>query len=576
MSEKEFRYDRLKSWPKRIRQALFRFCIYGALLVAGEVAFYTITKVGRLIPVLSALFHYDWEVDPALCLGQIWSVPIMTFFGQASLYMFFVYGAICVVGLEPAYRAMKKKDVPIFFRGIVYMVIILFMECTLGWVLKFLTGYDIWIYYGPGTLFTYTSLAIAPMWFICGLISENVISLIDSFDDLKMNVYGLGGFRGRAAPGGKRDKIVFVSDVHIGPRNDDGSPAGWFYGFYEIYFTIMLYKIALDPRVKELVFVGDLFDTWLYPPEERPESISAIIERWKDSPFMAPLRDCVRKCEAVWYIAGNHDMHVRQGDLGALSVDGKQITLITKGDFAALSHLGGGTELRAEHGNDGDFFNAPDHDPDTVQGMPFGYFVSRLVSAAEDFDIDQTFRAAYAGLRNMGAPAVEGETDDHRAGRLFIHAFVDALVLHANSKRDPARRIGDDTVILMPEGYSDTTIREVKGHYSSLLGNWLKNRQTYMFAAAGKNGLDEYARKMFGKRDWSLWLARLFSRLRRPELIVVMGHTHYGLKERVLDRERQGIYANTGCVCKNSKQTGVRWVEIRDTSRGCAVTLKRL
>jgi hypothetical protein len=86
---------------------------------------------------------------------------------------------------------MRRKDVPVLLRGVVYMFIILSMECSLGWVLKALTGLSIWYYDEWGTIFVYTSWAIAPMWFLCGLISENVINLIDSFDELKMTFYGL-------------------------------------------------------------------------------------------------------------------------------------------------------------------------------------------------------------------------------------------------------------------------------------------------------------------------------------------------------------------------------------------------
>lgn len=564
------RYDELKPLPKRIWQALFRFCVYGALLVAGEVAFYSITKIGRSISFLSFLFQYDWEVDTRLALHHIWDVPIPTFFGQASLYMFLVYGAICVFGLEPGYRFMKKKDVPVLLRGIVYMCTILFMECSLGWVLRWTTGYDIWIYYGPGTLLTYTSLAIAPMWFLCGLFSENVIGIIDSLDELKLSAYGLD--EDSTGSRGKRDKTVIISDVHIGPSGEEGK--GWFYGIYEIYFTIILYKISMDRRVREIVFLGDLFDTWLYPVEERPDTVRAIVGKWKSSPFMAPLLECVRKCDAVWYIPGNHDMHVSQDDLASLSSGGKTIKLVTAEEFNAR-HTSGSCPIHMEHGNDADFFNAPDNDGDTVQHMPFGYFVSRLVAASPEFDIDATFNAAYLGIAAVGVSARGDESEDHRAGRAFIELFVDALVAWANAHRPETEKIGNDTVIRMPEGYADTTIAEIKTKYSSLLGEWLKNRKTYFFAAAGKNGLNEYARKQFGEIRWDLWLRRLFS-ARRPEKIVVMGHTHYGRVERVMNREKQGIYANSGCICANRKQAGAHWLEIRESKKGCDVKLKRL
>lgn len=63
--------------PSRIRRAAFRFVVYGSLLVAGEVAFYTCVKVGRRMPELVAwLFQFSWAVDTRLDLGRIWVVPI--------------------------------------------------------------------------------------------------------------------------------------------------------------------------------------------------------------------------------------------------------------------------------------------------------------------------------------------------------------------------------------------------------------------------------------------------------------------------------------------------------------------
>jgi UDP-2,3-diacylglucosamine pyrophosphatase LpxH len=489
--------------------------------------------------------------------------------------MFIVYGAICVFGLEPAYRFLKRKDVPTALRGLVYMCIILFMECSLGWVLMLTTGYSIWYYAGPGTLFTYTSLAIAPMWYICGLVSENVIVIIDSLDELKMNAYGLDAVQDITESAEVRDRIAVISDIHIGPRKKDGGSEGWFYGIYEVYFTIMLYKLSMNKKIRELVFLGDLFDTWNYPPERQPDSIKAIIENWKDSPFMAPLLNCISKFDAVWYIAGNHDMGVQASDLTALSKDGKSIRLVTPKEFNELHANVSGCALVMEHGNDADFFNAPDVDGDNVLGMPFGYFVSRLVMAAEDFDIDATFRATFRKIAMSNFRARGDETEEHRMGRLFINLFVDALVAFANSKRDGEPRICNRTEIIMPEGMRSTTVAEVKTKYSSLLSDWRANKNTYFFAAAGKNGLHKYARKKFGEVRWILWFKRLFC-APWPEMIVLMGHTHYGRVEYVLNREKQGVYANSGCVCRNKKQAQPHWVEIRDTGKGCLVKLRWL
>ncbi|MGL1902955.1 MAG: hypothetical protein OCC49_12510 [Fibrobacterales bacterium] len=171
---------------KSVRRAVVRYCIYGALMLAGEISFYTISKIGRTLPDwISWFFNYSWRVDPVLDLNHIWDVPITTFYGQASLWMFFVYASIFVFGLEPMY-ARIKYSLNWFVRGLIYMGIILAMECLTGWILFWLTGWSIWYYAdGPLTIFTYTSFAIAPMWFVLGVISERVIDIIYRLSEMK-------------------------------------------------------------------------------------------------------------------------------------------------------------------------------------------------------------------------------------------------------------------------------------------------------------------------------------------------------------------------------------------------------
>jgi hypothetical protein len=174
--------------PKRIRRALFRFLVYGSLLLAGEVAFYTAVKIGRHLPAFASwLFQFHWRVDGRLHLDDVWDAPVRVLYGQASLWMFLVYGSIALFGLEPAYRRIKNW--PLVARGLVYMTVILAMECATGWILRAITGYDIWYYEdGALTVFRYTSLAIAPLWFVLGLASENFLHIIDKLTRVKLEL----------------------------------------------------------------------------------------------------------------------------------------------------------------------------------------------------------------------------------------------------------------------------------------------------------------------------------------------------------------------------------------------------
>ncbi len=174
------------------RRAVFRFLVYGAIGTIGEVAFYTVLKIGRkLPPLVSWIFEYHWLVDPRLELNHMWEVPVITLYGQASLWMFIVYGAVCLFGLERSYFKIKRLPAPV--RALIYGIVIMIMECILGWILRLCTGYDIW-YYDDGllTVFRYTSFAVFPMWCIVGLLSENFFHIIEKLNRVKTELKNAG------------------------------------------------------------------------------------------------------------------------------------------------------------------------------------------------------------------------------------------------------------------------------------------------------------------------------------------------------------------------------------------------
>jgi UDP-2,3-diacylglucosamine pyrophosphatase LpxH len=473
--------------------------------------------------------------------------------------MFAVYGAICLFGLEPAYRFMKRKGFPLLLRGLVYMVIILAMECSLGWVLFWLTGYQIWYYSGFGTILTYTSIAIGPMWFICGLVSENVIRLIDSFEALKLAHYGLVADEATGHKDNKtirRHKIVVLSDIHIGKKAPAGVPeTAWFTKIYQVWLTIILHKIARDPQVKELVFLGDLFDTWRYGPDETPPSIPEIIDSWKGAPFFDALKHCIRHIPDLYYIPGNHDMGASQADVESLSVDGRGLTVISAAAYEALPHIQGTCRVIFEHGNEGDTFNAAPAPGDGFAGLPFGYFVTRLDSA-DDFDAPKAITVS----RNRSGSLTTADS----IGTDFLGFFIDQLVHHANRSRPEDQKLNDASFIQMPGTIPPLSIAAIKRGYPALSKNLFElGDNKSLVAAASKHGLDSYARHKFGTLDWGLWFKRLFSR-QHFESVVVLGHTHFARRVPVLNRTTPGLYLNSGCCCKSAKSKVAHWVELSE------------
>lgn len=148
---------------------VFRFFIYGLFGVALEIVFYNLVRNLRGVPVLGLLFQFDWQVDKALDLGAVWSVPAVSLYGQCSLWMFFVYG-VASFCIEFIYR--NASDVPWAVRALVYGLVIFLWECLSGWLLYWGTGYKIWFYADPGNFYEMTSWRILPIWCFTGLVVE--------------------------------------------------------------------------------------------------------------------------------------------------------------------------------------------------------------------------------------------------------------------------------------------------------------------------------------------------------------------------------------------------------------------
>ena len=113
----------------------------------------------------------------------------------------------------------------------------------------------------------------------------------------------------------------------------------------------VLHKVANDASVEELVFLGDLFDLWLYPIDVVPWSISRIIAA--NPSITQALQQCTRNLANVYYLTGNHDMPVKAHDLLPFNSGGKSIQLISpewyRAKYQGRRHL--------EHGHAVDMFN---------------------------------------------------------------------------------------------------------------------------------------------------------------------------------------------------------------------------
>ena len=176
-------YERIVA--KGLAKLTERFFLYGVCLLVAEVVFHSIVKLGRSAPpFISWAFQFDWRIDPAIGLNSIYQSDVVALYGVTSLWMMPVYGLISVLGVEPTFEWCRRHRLPFYLRGFVYAGVICAFECLLGWALRGLTGLSIWYYADEFAFATYTSFAIAPIWFIVGLGGEPIIKRVARFQSV--------------------------------------------------------------------------------------------------------------------------------------------------------------------------------------------------------------------------------------------------------------------------------------------------------------------------------------------------------------------------------------------------------
>ena len=330
---------------------------------------------------------------------------------------------------------------------------------------------------------------------------------------------------------GVPSRTVVISDSHIGTN----TKTCWYQkAIHEPYLAAVLdYIVAhaagVPNPVTKLVLLGDLFDFWTYPPDQRPPTIDDIIaanERilgcdGKLSRAVHALRG------NVIYLRGNHDITVTQGDLDRLPLGPYKIQLA---DDVIVDQSG----LVLTHGHLFTMFNAPD---DRYPGeVPVGHFVTRAI--AHLLETSLTDGSTAADLPDQGSPY--GLSLDSFASALLAEPAgpsVTDLMLDYFAKRCG---LSESAPIIMADG-TKTTIRQVKRKYSGLWDHWVSR---YGGGLVGET-IAAKAVKADYNGDYMAWFAQKTA-WERGALGAVTGHSHV---------PKQGIenstfrYVNCGFEC---------------------------
>ncbi len=358
---------------------------------------------------------------------------------------------------------------------------------------------------------------------------------------------------------GKRTKRIFISDIHLGDAKSMSAPHpyGWFKNNIPV-LTEFLDDQLNATDVKEVVILGDLFDTWVLPVNYDPlTSFANITSNPANKTVIDKLKALAKKSDIkLAYVPGNHDMGMDAG--GILKIRKFMEKTFPGIRFFCSSTIPWGIynvgTLAAEHGNRYCLFNSPDMWTAKDTFLPLGYFISRII--------------AYKVLQTGTA---ENYYD------IFVR-FLKDFMKHPDFVEDMFKAIAEDAGLTPDDivklksvpGFPDTmTVDAIGKRFSNLIQNWTNTPGNINVPAAIIGDLENLSP--------AASLA-YFDHFGSNINIVIFGHTHIPVMDpRELDPQADRaahasddpwnyIYVNCGSWIDKSEY-GCTYVETEEDAK---------
>jgi len=351
-----------------------------------------------------------------------------------------------------------------------------------------------------------------------------------------------------------RTKRIFISDIHLGDeRSMEESPHHYCWVKDNISVLEKFLKEQREaPDVKEMVILGDLFDTWLIPVKFDPlTSFEKICLNPANQSIMANLNALIESGIKLIYVPGNHDMAMDFPGISAMKLSvQKQFPGINClfSDEEPLGRYNIGT-LLAEHGNRYCLFNGPDTWAKPNCFLPLGYFIARIIA---HYALNHGQELNYRHILGNFINGISGTPD------ILKNMFI---AIAAEGDLKPNDSINTKGIPGYP---AMMTVDEIGEQFSNLVEDWSKEPGNIDWKTAGEGDLG------------SLWLAAS-RQFQGGKQIVIFGHTHKpemhldqgvdpGDEIPPWEKPSATIYANSGAWVDRGKY-GCTYVETEEVEK---------
>jgi UDP-2,3-diacylglucosamine pyrophosphatase LpxH len=304
-----------------------------------------------------------------------------------------------------------------------------------------------------------------------------------------------------------KTKRIFISDIHLSSQElyDDPKKPAWYnpskhnsrlQGFLESYV------LKNEKDIKDLILLGDVFNTWVCPAKKKPPTYTQIFAANKQ--VLDKFKKIIKAGIDIYYINGNHDFDLTQ----------ETIQKAVKGIKAIKFYRTG--RIHAEHGHQYDIYNKPDFVTDPAYGRPIGYYISRLVASINS-----------GGFGLLDLPTyLDDVLEAALTPQNIFGSIIEGLAERAGLK--------DKDTIMMPD-QKKISIESLKERYQKL--SEIYSPSELISDLYHRRYLNGPADRLCQKYDFK---------------VVVFGHTHNGMIDKDFFLVEDRIYANTGSWCKEN------------------------